>query len=198
MKNNKLKIILITTSIIIIVLGFLVFKQAVKLVKNVIGKYSDTCEMSVSNDSFYYSKGGFDYKRIPLKEPFELINTGFDWYVRKYDPSDHSASIRSNIEKVGIKENYIHLYSKNNSFKIEPEQWKWTKINQSFKITNYSYPEVWTIINTENDTENIFTSKDSYEEYLQRNNIENVELIKVDKVFENLSIQCNLQWFPNN
>lgn len=119
-------------------------------------------------------KGFYDYSRIsyiyrlPLIEPYEIQSpdNGNIWTLGFRTSPPPSIMGVQFLSKVGIKQSIIVVYSKND-FSHSSE-----------------HPELWTVINTSAQTENIFLTADKYERYLKSQNIHDIKLYDINEVFK--------------
>jgi hypothetical protein len=121
-----------------------------------------------SKQGFYdYSRINYVY-RLPLIEPYEIKSpdNGATWVMDFKNPNPPSKMGVQFLTQVGIKDSIIVVYAKN----------------------DYSYssdhPELWTVVNAAGQSENIFLSKQEYENYLKSQNAGNITLYEINGVYE--------------
>ena len=134
---------------------------------------------SIGIDDFYTRNAGWDYKRIPLVEPFELTNlkgnnywsiNSFKWEYPQGDIMPVDSIQCSNSIIVGHAAEYI-----------DPENDK------------FNTPELWFMID--------FKTK-QIQSFINRNEIMNIEefdaLMPVDSVYSLFLRERVLPWFPDS
>jgi hypothetical protein len=130
--------------------------------------------------AFFESTGGWDYRRIPLIEPYEAVNIvketwgiGLETDSIRYQPSV------SDITKLDVvNSKFILTYSLNTA--LEGER----------------VDELWFIIIPEENIERGFTKEEDFLTYLKDKGIDHPNLTDVSELYDELVNKGYLEWFP--
>ena len=128
-------------------------------------------------DIFYERSGGWDYARIPLKKPYELMKLknrpGWDMNL-------HAMTLQSsisNVTGVNIIEGLIVLHSSGNTF-----------------LRGVEVPQAWFVIIPEKEIEKGFDKKEEFTSYLTSMSINRPEFHNPDSVYQSFIKKWPIDW----
>jgi hypothetical protein len=130
---------------------------------------------------FFASRGGWDYRRIALIEPYHAIDTNSNdetWIIESIIDSPTYSSSASATKLNVINNKYIVTYVPNDV--LEGER----------------FDEVWVIIIPDENVEEGFSSEEEFVAYLKDRGIDQPNLTSVNKLYEELKEKGSLEWFP--
>ncbi len=129
--------------------------------------------------AFFESRGGWDYRRIPLIEPYQAISSDKEtWTISlKTDSIRYQFSIGPTKLDV-VNNRFVIIYAPNAALGGE------------------RFNEVWFIIIPEENTEIGFTKEEDFLTYLKDKGIDNPNLTDVNELYEELVNKGYLEWFP--
>lgn len=129
---------------------------------------------------FFEETAGWDYRRIPIIEPYHAINTvdGGSWIIESTTDSSIDSISVSAIELDVTNNRYIVTYS--------PEG----------VLNGKRFDEVWFVIDPKANTEKGFTDYEEFLAYLAEKGIDTPNLRNVNELYEELRQQGYLEWFP--
>ena len=147
---------------------------------------SYSCNMKSNNESrkgFYSNDGGWDYARIPLIEPFELIMLHGDsvWSLNTSKLPNYSGDMTP-LDKFHVERNFIIGH-------LQPY------VDEEDK--EFSTPERWFILNTSNHTLEELGNKERFNYRLDQLALSN-KLIYANDVLSRYRNGEFLPWFPKN
>jgi hypothetical protein len=146
-------------------------------------RFFDEVTSSIDNqptgDAFFESTGGWDYKRIPLIEPYQAINTNDLWLIDLETGSiRHQSTV--GVTKLDIIDNkYIVTYGTDELY------------------AGKEYDEVWFIIIPDENIEQGFTDEEEFFTYLKDNDIDEPNFRDLDVLYRELADRGYLEWFPD-
>jgi hypothetical protein len=136
-------------------------------------------------EDFYNITGGWDWKGVPLIEPYE---------VKKADPalepnswcidffSDHELGTY-NVKRVDVKDSIIYLLCG----KVDEK-------NDSTLVNLRNVPTGWFVIDTKQKKEEGFTTEVEFNAFIRNNKYPVPELLDLDSLSETLSHGKKLPW----
>lgn len=161
---------------VIMVIALFAFWFFVMLLDDVTKSVND----ELTGEEFYRSTGGWDFRRIPLIEPYQAINVGKNspWSINlRTDAMKYQFGI--DAEELNVIDNkYIITYASNTIFQ------------------NRSFEHVWFVIIPEENIEEGFTDEKSFLSYLETRNIHSPDLIETNNLYQQLIDKGYLEWFP--
>lgn len=160
-------------------------KQVIRLLFATILTITISCNynrnkyQSINIDDFYTRSTSWDYIRIPLVKPFELVNLKGNegWIINtslwEYHKGDISAvdSIQCNDTMIaGHAKEYI-----------------------DFENEKFNTPELWFVINFKTKKIHSFLNYNDFQEIKEANN-----LMPVDSIYSYFIKEKTLSWFPDS
>ena len=130
----------------------------------------------------YYTRGtGWDYQRIPLVKPFELVKMkkNDSWSLNTHELPNYASDI-SPIKLINISEKYIFGYKKQ---------------YQSSNLPQFKTPEKWFILDVGRNKLLVYDSEKRFKATLSKKGIEFVlfDPFEIQRTFKEERI---LPWFP--
>lgn len=126
---------------------------------------------------FYTKKGGWDYKRIPLIEPYVATNGGTGWGVQFYNVKLRDENW-SDISRINVIDSIIVIH--------------WIGVS---KITEKS-DTTWSFIVPKRKIEAKFRNEKSYLDSLSYYTNEKPVYREVEEVWDQFKKNTYLEWFP--
>ena len=140
---------------------------------------TDSADIQPTGVAFFESTGGWDYRRIPLIEPYQAVSSDKKtWTIDlKTDSIRYQYSVSSTKLDV-INDRFIITYAPNAALRGE------------------RFNEVWFVIVPEENIEKGFAKEEEFSAYLKDNGIDNPNLTDANKLYEELVTNGYLEWFP--
>jgi hypothetical protein len=161
--------------IVVSMLALFVFRSCVAFLDDVT-RSSDAQPTGVA---FFESGGGWDYRRIPLIEPYQAISSDKEtWTIDlRTDSIRYQYSIGPTKLDV-VNDKFIIIYALNAALGGE------------------RFNEVWFVIIPEENNEIGFTKEEEFLTYLEDKGIANPNLTDVNKLYDEFVNKGYLEWFP--
>lgn len=135
----------------------------------------------IFGEGFYTSPGGWDYCRVPLIEPWELISTledvnGKEWHCGKREDSGTTLvpTSRRTVEQIGITDSIVY-YRYSDALALEEHDF----MNPSGNWNTRCY----CVVDTRCDSVMSFYAEKPFREALWRLNVPNPLMHAVDSVY---------------
>ena len=131
--------------------------------------------------SFFASRGGWDYQRIALIEPYHAIDTNSNdetWIIESIVESPRYSSSTGATKLNVINNKYIVTYIPNGV------------------LEGKRFDEVWRVIIPDENVEVGFSSEAEFLVYLKDRGIDQPNLTSINKLYEELKEKGYLEWFP--
>lgn len=128
-------------------------------------------------DSFYDRSGGWDYARIPLRKPYELmkLKNNSVWSMNLHAMTLQSSI--SNITGVNVIDDVIIIHSSKNTF-----------------LRGSEVPEAWFVIIPGRGVEMGFDKEEGFNTYMSSMNVKEVKLHDPDVVYESFKKKWPINW----
>lgn len=131
-----------------------------------------------TGEAFFKSTGGWDYKRIPLIEPYQAINTNDSWFIDLQTDTIRYQNLAGATKLDVIDKQYIVTYGADKLF------------------SGTQADEVWFVIIPAENIEVGFTNEENFLTYLKDRGIDEFNLRDIDGLYEELGNKGYLDWFP--
>jgi hypothetical protein len=128
-------------------------------------------------DSFYTDKGGLDLQRIPLIKPYEAKNWGGDWRIELQTTQLLELSIH-NIKEINVVDSLVLVYAK----------------GKEVSIKDVKYEEAWFVLIPKENSENGFTNRNEFMQFLLGRGIKSPVFHEVNSVYKEFVKADKINW----
>lgn len=158
------------------ILMILVLRSCIVLLDEVTGSYDE----QPAGVGFFKSTGGWDYRRIPLIEPYQAISTDKETWTIDLKTNSIRATFSIGVAKLGvIDKRVIVVYDAPNAI-----------------LRGERVGEAWFVIIPEENIEKGFTKEEEFLSYLEGRGIDHPKLTDVNEVYKEFFNKRHLEWFP--
>ncbi len=199
-KNNKKKILIAlasilaiftTISLVILTLGFFFFKNIALPFSDKFGEKVNR-ELTVlfaplnqvyEGEDFYTIWSGYDFSRIPLADPYYMINLNGDWIT--YNKEEQ---IGFGYESMAYNKEYIILFQISDRYERDTETSLPVKAGENMPF--------WKVIKSDTKEIQNYESESEFNTFLDNSDIEKIEFKSLDEWYAQLVKDGYLPWFP--
>ena len=140
-----------------------------------------------SSNPFYISSGGFDFLRLPLIEPYEVIkpDEGNEWFLDLHLPPSEEVSyyiVINEVEKIAIENETILVYT--------------SYIKENAEAMGHK-ELFWFVIVPEAGIEKGFETEEEFLDYTQEIGIDTINWFDPLTAFKQFEKTGCLDWFPD-
>ena len=129
-------------------------------------------------DEFYSRTGGWDYTRMPLIKPYELINLSDEWLLGTFEEGSTKPTRIYGIQQISINQDYSLFLCEQSDFSETTLQKKWCVLEMS------TAKEV------------CFSSEKEFNDYVESKKIPQPTWINAEIAFKQFLESGYLPWMP--